>query len=306
MDNEQFANPVAQEVSFAAARMRVAVIGAGAVGSAFAWQLARAGHHITVVARGRRLDQLRRDGAIVTTTGERVPVQVSAALDPTIDFDLVLVTVLAAQVEALLPALSASAAKTVMFMFNYFAPLDRLRGAVGSTRFAFGFPAVLARLDQGRLAAQFFGRGIRTTVTDQAWAKVLSDAGIRSVVHRDMEAWLHGHVAFMVPMMIAATMAYTRGAGVSWRQAKGLARALDEGFRAVRELGYVITPAPVAMLSRMPLVVMALFIWTISRLESVRQMGAGGSSEARTLIDAMTEVSRSHLPALLAVRPSAP
>jgi 2-dehydropantoate 2-reductase len=259
-----------------------------------------------VVARGKRLDQLRRDGAIITTAGERAPLHVSAALDPTIDFDLVLVTVLAAQVDALLPALSASAAKTVMFMFNYFAPLSRLRGAVGDARFAFGFPAVLARLDQGRLAAQFYGRGIRTTVTDPAWAKVLSDAGIRAVIHPDMEAWLHGHVAFMVPLMLAATLAYTRGAGVSWRQAMGLARALDEGFRAVRELGYAITPAPIAMLSRMPLVVMALFIWTISRLESVRQIGAGGSGEARTLIDAMTEVARRNLPALLAVRPSAP
>jgi 2-dehydropantoate 2-reductase len=306
MDNKQFSNRVTQEASFGAARLRIAIIGAGAVGSAFALQLARAGHDVTVVARGKRLDQLRRDGAIVTTAGERTPVQVSAALDPTIDFDLVLVTVLAAQVDALLPVLSASAAKTVMFMFNYFAPLSRLRSAVGGTRFAFGFPAVLARLDEGRLAAQFYARGIRTTVTHAAWAKVLSDAGIRSIVHPDMEAWLHGHVAFMVPMMIAATMAYTRGAGVSWRQAKGLARALDEGFRAVRDLGYVITPAPLAVLGRMPLVVMTLFIWTISRLDSVRQIGAGGSGEARALIDAMTEVSRNHLPALLAVRPSAP
>jgi 2-dehydropantoate 2-reductase len=306
MDNKQFSAQVAQKVSTAgagAARLRIAIIGAGAVGSAFALQLARAGHHVTVVARGKRLDQLRRDSAIVTTAGERVPVRVSAALDPTIDFDLVLVAVLAAQVDALLPALSASAAKTVMFMFNYFAPLSGLRSAVGATRFAFGFPAVLARLDEGRLAAQFYGRGIRTTVTDPAWAKVLSDAGIRSVVHTDMEAWLHGHVAFMVPMMIAATMAYARGAGVSWREANDLARALDEGFRVVRELGYMITPASIAVLSRMPIVMMALFIWTISRLDSVRQIGAGGSGEARTLIDAMTEVSRSHMPALLAVRP---
>src|SRR5439155_12237353 len=118
--------------------------------------------------------------------------------------DLVLVTVLASQVDALLPALADSAAKTVMFMFNYFAPLSRLSSAVGASRFAFGFPAVLARLEEGRLTSQFYGRGIRTTVTDPAWAKVFTDAGARAIVHDDMESWLHGHVAFIVPLMIAA------------------------------------------------------------------------------------------------------
>jgi 2-dehydropantoate 2-reductase len=286
-----------------AARSRIAIIGAGAVGSGFAFQLARAGHDVTVVARGKRLAELQRDGAIVTTSDERAPVQVRAALEPTIDFDLVLVTVLASQVDALLPVLAASAAKTVMFMFNYFAPLGRLRRSVGAARFAFGFPAVLARLDDGKLAARFYGRGIRTTVTDPAWAKVFSDAGARSVVHRDMESWLHGHVAFMVPLMIAAAIAHRRGAGVSWREAKQLARALDEGFGLVRALGHVITPAPIATLGRMPILGMALFLWTMSRLEGVRQIGAAGAGEARALIDAMIAVARTPTPALLAIRP---
>jgi 2-dehydropantoate 2-reductase len=282
---------------------KIAIIGAGAVGSAFALQLARAGHDVTVVARGSRLAQLQRDGAIVTTAAERVPVQVSAALDPTIAFDLVLVAVLASQVDPLLPALAASKARTVMFMFNYFAPLAPLRDAVGAARFAFGFPAVLARLEEGRLASQFFARGIRTTVTDAAWARLLTDAGIGSVVHPEMEAWLHCHVALVVPLMTAAALAHTRGAGVSWAQARSLARALNEGFRVVRELGHAITPAPIAALSRMPMPLTTLFIWTVSRLDAVRQMGAAGAGEARTLIDAMTAAARSQTPALLAIRP---
>ncbi|OHV03635.1 ketopantoate reductase family protein [Mycobacterium talmoniae] len=54
--------------------MRIAVIGPGGIGSTFAFQLANAGHQITVVARGARLDQLRCDGAIVTADGERAAV----------------------------------------------------------------------------------------------------------------------------------------------------------------------------------------------------------------------------------------
>jgi hypothetical protein len=216
MDNKQFSahEPRFSQTNLAdhGASLRIAVIGAGAVGSAFAFQLARAGHRVAMVARGNRLAQLQHDGAIVTTSGERAPVQVSAALDPTTEFDLVLVlvTVLASQVDALLPALAASAARTVMFMFNYFAPLSHLRNAVGAARFAFGFPAVLARLENGRVAAQFYRRGIRTTVSDPAWARVLTYSGVGSVVHPNIVSWRR-------LTRRRTTGAGTRAGGPSWR-----------------------------------------------------------------------------------------
>jgi 2-dehydropantoate 2-reductase len=65
--------------------MQIAIVGPGGIGSTVAFRLARAGHDITVVARGGRLEQLRRDGAIVTTKGECAPVSVSGELDTAID-----------------------------------------------------------------------------------------------------------------------------------------------------------------------------------------------------------------------------
>jgi 2-dehydropantoate 2-reductase len=41
---------------------RVAVYGAGAVGGYLAWQLARAGHEVSAIARGAHLEAIRRDG----------------------------------------------------------------------------------------------------------------------------------------------------------------------------------------------------------------------------------------------------
>ena len=54
--------------------LRIAVLGAGRIGSTFAFQLARVGHHeVAVVARpgSTRFQQLRRDGGIVNIKGER-------------------------------------------------------------------------------------------------------------------------------------------------------------------------------------------------------------------------------------------
>ena len=52
--------------------LSIAVLGVGKIGSVFAYQLARAGHRVTVIARpgSTRLQQLRRDNCIVLKTGE--------------------------------------------------------------------------------------------------------------------------------------------------------------------------------------------------------------------------------------------
>ncbi|XXT19712.1 2-dehydropantoate 2-reductase N-terminal domain-containing protein [Sorangium sp. So ce429] len=283
--------------------MKIAIVGPGGIGSTFAFQLARAGHEVTVVARGKRLEQLQRDEAIVKATGERAAVRVSAALDATTAWDLALVTVLAHQVDAVLPALAESAAKAVMFMFNTFEPLGRLRDAVGAARFAFGFPAILATLDDGRLTSKIVTRGMVSPVTDAAWAKVFTDAGIPAVVESDMESWLRTHAALVAPAMVAIITAHARQAGVPWAEATNLARAMEEGLRLVRQLGNTITPEPVAKLSRLPTPALAAFLWTLSRIDAVRKTGAAGPGEPRALIDAMAAAAPGQTPALLAIRP---
>ena len=101
--------------------LKIAVLGAGKIGSAFAFQLARAGgHDVTVIARpgSIRMQQLERDAAIIDVKGERASVRVSSVIDEQTPYDLVIVTLLAHQTDALLPALTRSAAKSIQFMFN--------------------------------------------------------------------------------------------------------------------------------------------------------------------------------------------
>lgn len=284
-----------------ARRRRIAIVGAGAIGSAFAFQLAKGGHAVTVVARGLRLKQLERDDAVVLVTGERAAVEVRGALDPAVPFDLVLVTVLAPQVDAVLPALGASAATTIMFMFNTFEPLDRLRDAVGEARFAFGFPAgVFAHLVDGKLKHQLFGG---TTVTHQAWARAFGDAGIRTVTTDDMHSWLRSHAASVVPLMAIGHIVVARGAGVTWGEAAAHARAMASGFRLVRTLGNSIAPSSAVALSRSPTLLVTTLFWILSRTRILRDLGALGPTEARMLIDQMSAVAPGQTEALLAIAP---
>ncbi|MCC5979027.1 MAG: 2-dehydropantoate 2-reductase [Salinarimonas sp.] len=74
--------------------MKIAVVGAGAVGGYLSAELARAGHQVSVVARGENLQAIRANGLVLETTIDRFQVQLPASDDPT-DFgvqDLVIVT----------------------------------------------------------------------------------------------------------------------------------------------------------------------------------------------------------------------
>ncbi len=287
--------------------MKIAIIGPGGIGTTFALHLARAGHDVTVVARGARLADLQREGAIVTDGGDRVSVSVSAALDESTPFDLVLVTVLASQVDVLLPSLQKSAAQHVMFMFNTFEPFTRLREAVGASRFCFGFPAIVAQVVDGKLTSQVVPRALGfiqiTTVTDEKWAAVFREAGIPTRTHADMESWLRTHAAMMVPVMIVATMTHARGAGVTWSEAGAVARSMNEGFDLVESLGNRITPAAMVVTRHTPRVLIQLGMWLLSRARSMRDLGRVAAVESRTLIDAMTAAAPSRCPTLHSLRP---
>ncbi len=90
--------------------MKICVYGAGAVGGLIAAWLARAGHEVSVVARGSQLDAIRRDGLRVRSKGQTESFRVKADSDPAKlgPQDYVLVTVKAqslAEVAAGIPPL---------------------------------------------------------------------------------------------------------------------------------------------------------------------------------------------------------
>jgi 2-dehydropantoate 2-reductase len=283
--------------------MNIAIVGGGRIGSAFAFRLARAGHSVTVVARGARLAALREAGAIATVNDERAPVQVAAELDVSVPYDLVLVTVLAHQVERLLPTLQASLAQTVMLMFNTFERLDRWRGALGAQRFAFGFPNMISFLVEGKLRSLVDGPGMVTTLSNDKWAAEFQRAGFPTEVEPDMESFLRSHVAFYVPSLVAALLVWKRPSGLTWREAATLAAAMQEALSIVQGLGHTLKPKPVAWMARLPAFLLTVMTWAFARTRSLKDLGEFGPTEARNLIDAMAAAAPGKANKLLAIRP---
>jgi 2-dehydropantoate 2-reductase len=88
--------------------MRVAVFGAGAIGGVIAARMARAGHAVTVVARGAHLAAMRARGLTVTSAGETIvaPVRAIEAGEEGGPQDVVFVTVKAHALRAAAPAIA--------------------------------------------------------------------------------------------------------------------------------------------------------------------------------------------------------
>ena len=270
--------------------LRIAILGGGRIGSTFAFQLARTGQHdVTVVVRpgSVRLQQLQRDGGIVNTRGERASVRVAATLEEQTPYDLILVTLLAHQVDAVLPTLRRSAAKCIQFTFNNFEP-ERLRDAVGAERCAFGMPFVQASFDQdGKLKATIGAAGQKTLLSQQRWVDLFNGAGLPAILEPDLPLWLRCHAPLCVAFESVCIAGERRGGGASWGEALILARGVREGFALIKGLGYRLYPQAKAWINACPTWVVAAMLWFVSRIRSFRELLATAENECGALVDTM-------------------
>ena len=270
--------------------MHIAVLGAGRIGSALAFQLARVGgHDVTVVARdgSSRLRQLRRDEGIVAVNGERADVRIVDTLDEAAPYDLVVVTLLAHQLAAVLPALARSAAQAILFMHNTFEP-EASRHAVGAARCVFGMPFLQSDYDaEGRLNATFGAGGQKSLLSRQPWVDLFISAGIPAALESDMPLWLRGHAPLCIAFQSVCVAGRRRGGGCKWGEAEIVARGVRESYVLIRALGYRVHPALKARISGAPTWLLAGLLWGLSRIRSFRELLATGGEEGRALTDAL-------------------
>ena len=292
--------------------LRIAVLGAGKIGSTFAFQLAHAGgHDVTVIARpdSLRMQQLQRDAAIIDVKDERASVQVSSVLDEQTPYDLVIVTLLAHQTNVLLPALTRSAAESIQFMFNTFHP-ERLQEAIGDERCCLGMPFVQATLDgDGRLKATIGAGGQKTIMSRQRWVDVFNAAGLPAALEPDMPLWLRCHAPMCVAFESVSVAGERRGGGASWKEALVLARGVHASYKLITRLGYRIYPKAKQRINGRSRLALAAMLWSMSRVRPFRELLATGEAECRALVDSMVAAaSLAKLPAVVsdvqAMKPS--
>ncbi|MBL8966354.1 MAG: hypothetical protein JNG85_05040, partial [Spirochaetaceae bacterium] len=124
--------------------MRFLVFGAGVIGSLYAGKLALAGHDVELVARGRRLTELEKEGLglfdEVRGRAESAPVRPVAAGAPATPYDAVFVALRRDQLEEALPELARLGAARAFVTMTNGADIARIAGPLGADRLILGFP----------------------------------------------------------------------------------------------------------------------------------------------------------------------
>ena len=122
--------------------VRILIIGAGVNGSAIASCLYNADINVTVLARGKRYEQLRDEGIVIedpfksTRSVTRVPVIKS--LDPQDCYDFILVIVRKNQALDLIPVLAQNKSPNIVFMGNNLSGPEEFIRILGKERIMMG------------------------------------------------------------------------------------------------------------------------------------------------------------------------
>jgi 2-dehydropantoate 2-reductase len=242
--------------------VRILVLGAGVIGSVYAGKLLQAGHHVTLLARGRRLADLQLRGLVLENaqSRRRLELSVSAVDAPEAhqQYDLVLVAVRAEQLAATLPILTGmDDGSDVLFLGNTAGHARALIDALGD-RAVFGFPAV-GGSQHDRVTRYVLIGQQKTTLGEPSGATsprlmrlqtMFSAAGFPTTITAKIGAWLLGHAAFVVPIAFALYRVDTDPGRLAQDTAslRLMVRATRQSFQALRAFGTAEIPTNLTIL----------------------------------------------------------
>jgi len=242
--------------------MKILVFGAGPLGSLLAARLFQGDHEVALLARGKRLEDLKKHGVVLrrwpTEEIESVRIPIVAAFSSKDAYDLVLVVMRKNSALKILPILSENKKiPTFLFLMNNAAGPGAFIDALGEERVMIGFPGAAGYRD-GHIIVHINGTpanpvGIVMGEINEGISPRLKKTAhelekglyVEAAIEPYMDAWSKYHVALLFPSLAPALymcgnnnlqMSKTRDALVlAWR-------GIKEGFGVLKRLGYPIRP----------------------------------------------------------------
>lgn len=254
---------------------RILIFGAGVIGSIYGGLLAKRGHDVTLLARGRRYEELKTNGLCLRQGQqgkEKVEVSVISTLNPDDIYDYILVAVRADQVEDALPNLAQNKSKNVVFMVNNARGYSHWEDAIGKGRVIPAFPGAGGTIEDGIVRYDITTRSVQPTTIGEigkgrtprlkTLLDILSRAGFPTEISNKMDAWQKTHLALVCPLALG--FYYDGGDNYSLASNKPalmqVSKALKETFGFIRKSGIGITPGKFRYVGLVPLPLLAYML----------------------------------------------
>jgi ketopantoate reductase len=289
--------------------VKILVYGAGPLGSLFAARLHEGGNDVSLLARGKRLSDLREYGVVLRdflTKEETVTqVKIVESLEPEDAYDLVLAIMRKNHALEILPVLAANKhTPNVCFLMNNAAGPKALVDALGKGRVLVGFPNSAGYFEGHRIhciagqvedkAGVLFGEVDGSIIERTKWVANVFDTmpGYEGEIRTDMDAWHKTHVALLFPSLGPAL--YSAGTdNFRFSRTQDLLvlaiRAIREGFQVLYALNVPIVPVKMKIFEWIPEPLLVLFLKRFITHPAMKIALVGHANAARSEVRHLTD-----------------
>jgi 2-dehydropantoate 2-reductase len=236
---------------------KVLIVGAGVIGSFNAARLKEAGKDVTLLARGRRLADLREHGVVLedARTGRRTTTQVPLVdrLGPEDAYDLAIVVVRRNQIPSVLPILAQNhRISNILFLGNNAAGTQDIIQALGRERVLIGIVNAGGER-QGYVVRYLWWRRLPLVLSElddtptprtDAILRLFRSAGLPARLRKNVDAYLKTHAAGLPAMAGAVYMAGgdIRRLAHMPEVVRLFVRSYREALRGLRAAGIPVKP----------------------------------------------------------------
>ena len=282
-------------------QMKYVFFGAGIIGSVYAAKLHEAGIDVTVVARGKRLEDIKKHGIVLEYfgTGKQTvtPVKVVEEIPSDEYYDVCVVSIQNTQVESALPTLAKNPhIPTFLFMHNTVNGFGPLIEAAGRDRVLIGHANIGGeRTDHiiHYMASQSMTMGELDGMESERLKHIAAHfraEGFGVVFNKNIDAWKRYHMAFGCPMVNAMYMAGNCNYRLS-RNSEALRkflRGIREAFKVLQAHDFPVEPKRIRLLMALP---GFLLVPLFKLVFGMKIMDIGGARHARNAREGMVHLS---------------
>ena len=247
---------------------KILIFGAGVIGSVYAGKLALAGHSVTVLARNKRLKELKLNGLLLSENGKKTvktDVTVISELKSDDIYDYIFVTLRNDQLKDALILLGKNQSKNFVFMVNTSSGYSDWINKIGIERIIPAFPGAGGKITNGIVFYSLTPRFIQPTTLGEINGKVtqrmndlvriLRHARFPTSVSKKMDTWQKSHVAMVCPL--AYGIYFDEGNNYTFSKNKiainQTGKALKETFNFLKQSGIGIEPFKLNLFRLIPL-----------------------------------------------------
>jgi len=236
----------------------ILIFGAGVIGSTFGGRMALQGHHVTFLARNKRLNDLMKNGLRLQRNGQNRPqkitVNVISELEENDIYDYVFVCLRNEQVASALPLLAKNRSRNIVFMVNNPSGYSKWTNALGNEKVIPAFPGSGGKIENGIVHYEIVSQliqpttigeigGAKTARIQELW-QLLYKAGFPTSISKNMDGWQKTHVALIGPLgdVIYLDGGDNYSVAKNTKAIKQMNLALKENFKFLKKSDIGIVP----------------------------------------------------------------